>query len=267
MEIKLLWVALIAYVLAGALSIITAIFGKQKDRAVLLMMVIGLALHTTSIALRWERLGHGPFVTMFEILSSNVWSFSLIYTLAYWRMRIARAASPVVLSILFIMMGWLLMANPGVGNLPPTYRTIWLYIHIGFGKVHLGAALIAVGIAGIIILRSLGFTKRFAGLSDDQSLDHTMVRLMRIALVFQTLMLIAGAIWAQGAWGRYWAWDPLETWAFLSWLMLGIYLHIRAAYRITPLMSSAMVIGIYVLAFLTFFGIPFVSMTPHKGAI
>lgn len=267
MELKLLWAALIIYVIAGVISIFATIFGKRKERTVLLVMLCGVLLHTASIALRWERLGHGPFVTMFEILSSNVWSFSLIYTVAYWRMHIARAASPVVLSIIFIMIGWLLMSNPGEGNLPPTYRTIWLYVHIGFGKFHFGAALIAVGIAGIIILRSMGITRWFSNLADDKTLDGIMVRLMRVALVFQTLMLIAGAIWAQGAWGRYWAWDPLETWAFLTWLMLGLFLHARAAYKVSPFASATMILGIYMLTFSTFFGIPFISVAPHKGAI
>ena len=57
----------------------------------LLLMVAGLVLHTVSIVLRWERLGHGPFVTMYEILSSNVWSMMLAFALTYWRIPTGHA--------------------------------------------------------------------------------------------------------------------------------------------------------------------------------
>jgi len=81
------------------------------------------------------------------------------------------------------------------------------------------------------------------------------------------LMLVAGAVWAQDAWGRYWAWDPLETWAFVTWLTLAGFLHARASLKLAPAAGAAMIMAVFVVAFLTFFGVPFVSMAPHKGAI
>jgi ABC-type transport system involved in cytochrome c biogenesis permease subunit len=80
-------------------------------------------------------------------------------------------------------------------------------------------------------------------------------------------MLIVGAVWAQDAWGRYWAWDPLETWAFATWLALALVLHARATFRPAPRWHGAMLIAVFVLAFLTFFGVPFISTAPHKGAV
>jgi ABC-type transport system involved in cytochrome c biogenesis permease subunit len=88
---------------------------------------------------------------------------------------------------------------------------------------------------------------------------------MAFAFVFHSLMLIAGAVWAQDAWGRYWAWDPLETWAFMTWLALGASLHLRLTYRIPPWIGWLLILGVFILAFLTFFGVPFVSLAPHKG--
>ena len=69
-----LWLALLAYVGAGILAIFGTVFGRRPERTVLALLVVGLVLQTLAIGLRWERLGHGPYVTMFEILSSNVWS-------------------------------------------------------------------------------------------------------------------------------------------------------------------------------------------------
>ncbi len=267
-ELQILWAAIVAYVLAGVLAVIGVALGKRPQRTVLGFMLAGLALHTVSIGLRWERLGHGPFITMFEILSSNVWSLMLAYTFAYWRIPRIRPSAAVALPVMFIMMGWLMVAHPGEGHYPPTYHTPWLYIHIGLGKVFLGAVLVAVGLAGVILLRRAGVgVKRFAQLPEDRQLDELAFRCMAIGLVFHTLMLIAGAIWAQDAWGRYWAWDPLETWAFLTWLAVAATLHARVAFRVSPAVHATMILAVFVIAFLTFFGVPFVSEAPHQGAV
>ncbi len=267
-ELRVLWAAVVAYVLAGSLAIFGVLLRKRPERTVLALMVIGLLLHTLAIAARWDRLGHGPFVTMFEILSSNVWSLMLAFAIAYWRLPAIRPVAALVMPILFTMMGWLMTVSPGEGHLPPTYHTVWLFIHIGFGKVFLGAVLVAVGLSGVILLRQTNFgSNSFHRLPNDDRLSELAYRCMAIGFVFETLMLIAGAIWAQDAWGRYWDWDPLETWAFITWLIVGVSLHARMTFRLTPRLGSWLVMAVFVSAFLTFFGIPFVSETPHQGAV
>jgi cytochrome c-type biogenesis protein CcsB len=268
LELKILWAAVVAYVLAGSLAIFGVAFKKRPERTVLALMVVGLLLHLIAIVARWHRLDHGPFVTMFEILSSNVWSLMLAFSLAYWRLPAIRPAAAVVMPILFTMMGWLMTANPGESYMPPTYHTVWLFIHIGFGKVFLGAVLVAVGLSGVILSRRWAFAQaRFQRLPADDRLSELSYRCMAVGFVFETLMLIAGAIWAQDAWGRYWDWDPLETWAFITWLIVGISLHVRVTFRLSPRLGAWLVLGVFVAAFLTFFGVPFISQAAHQGAV
>jgi len=267
-ELPWLWAALLAYVFAGSLAAGGLVLGRMPERAVLAMIAVGLALHAASIGIRWERLGHGPFITMFEILSSNLWSLLFIYALAFARVKAIRPSAAFVLPALFIMMGWLLVTSPRDGHFPATYRTVWLYVHVGLGKVFLGAVLVSVGIASIVLARSWGIgTQRFARLPASERLSELAFRFLALGLVFETLMLITGAIWAQDAWGRYWAWDPLETWSFLTWLMLAFTLHLRATLRVGPPVGAALVIATFCVAFLTFFGVPFLSTAPHKGAV
>lgn len=265
-ESRALWSALIAYVLGGSFAVGSAVLGKKAERLVFALIVIGLAAHTASLGLRWVRLGHGPFVTLFEILSSNIWSLLLIYAIAYWRVRAVRPTAAIVMPVLFVMMGWLLTASPQAGHLPATYHTTWLYVHVGLGKVFLGAALIAVGLSGVILLREAGWA-RIPALPANDRVDELSYRFLALGLVFESLMLIAGAIWAQDAWGRYWAWDPLETWAFITWLSLAFAMHLRFTLKPSPRTGALMALAVFVLAFLTFFGVPFVSTAPHKGAI
>jgi ABC-type transport system involved in cytochrome c biogenesis permease subunit len=267
-ELQLLWTALFAYLAAGTIAIVGVVMQRRPERTVLALVVLGLAVHAASLALRWERLGHGPFITLFEVLSSNVFSLLAVFAIAYARVRAIRPTAAVVMPILFLMMGWLLVANAEDSHLPQTYQTLWLWVHVGLGKVFLGSVLVAVGISGVVLLRAAGIgAARFAGLPDDAKLERLAFRFMVLGFVFETLMLVAGAIWAQDAWGRYWAWDPLETWAFMTWLTLAFFLHLRATTRLAPALGSAAIVAVFVLAFLTFFGVPFVSTAPHKGMI
>jgi ABC-type transport system involved in cytochrome c biogenesis permease subunit len=112
--------------------------------------------------------------------------------------------------------------------------------------------------------RGRGWFQRMPG---DAALDALAWRFMLAALVFESLMLIAGAVWAQDAWGRFWAWDPLETWAFVTWLALAAAVHARITWRVGPRQGALMIAAVFVIAFLTFFGVPFVSLAPHKGAV
>lgn len=267
-ELQLLWLALMLYTLAGSTAVGAAVLAKRPERIILATIMIGLAVHAVSLGLRWERLGHGPFITLFEILSSNVWSLLAIFALAYWRVPALRSAAVVVMPVLFVMMAWLLVTSPAAGHFPPTYRTVWLYVHLLFGKVFLGMVLIAVGVSGLILLRHAGTgAAALARLPDEVRLEELAFRFIMVGFIFEALMLVAGAIWAQDAWGRYWAWDPLETWAFATWLTLAFFIHLRVTIKLRPCYSAALIMAVFVLAFLTFFGVPFVSTAPHKGAV
>ena len=266
-EFAWLWVAIFSYVAAGSLALGGAALRCVPERAVLGLLCAGLALHAVSLGLRWVRLGHGPFVTMFEVLSSNVWSLTLVFAIAYARVRVVRPTAAFVLPVLFLMMGWLLTASPEASHLPPTYHTPWLWVHVGFGKVFLGAVLVALGLSGVILWRALRGAERFPALPDDVRLERLAFRFMVLGFLFESLMLVAGALWAYDAWGRYWAWDPLETWAFATWLLLAAFLHARVTLRLAPAAGAAMVLAVFTLAFLTFFGVPFLSIGPHKGVI
>ena len=266
LELRVLWSAIVCYVIGGSLAIGAVVWRKRPERVVLALIVLGWLLHTAALLIRWERLGQGPFVTMFEILSSNIWSLVLVFVIAYWRIPQIRASAAVVMPILFVMMGWLMLSSPGEVHFPRSFRTPWLYIHVGLGKVFLGAMLVAVGLAGVIQLRrSTAAMRWFQRLPPDKQLDDLAYRFMALALIFNGLMLVAGAIWAQDAWGRYWAWDRLETWAFITWLLLALALHLRMTYKPAPRLSSAMAFAVFGIAFLTFFGVPFLSDRPHQG--
>ena len=259
-ETTLLYLACGCY----SLGFVCAYLGRESFayRRVIFFTVAGLLCHSVNLGLRWERVGHGPFINLFEILSSNLWSLMLAYLLFLTWARDHRSVARYIVPLLALLMLWLLSTTPRDTYLPPTYDTIWLYFHVFSGKLFLGLLMLATGMSILEMMHS----KSAGGSTQIVASKSLSYRLLAFAFCFESLMLLFGAIWAQDAWGRYWAWDPLETWAFLTWLSVIFVLHWRLSHPLHRVYAM-LVIGCFILAFLTFFGVPFISTAPHKGMI
>lgn len=261
------WAGSAFYAMAAFVAVVGGVKAPLRERLVSGLLILGFVLFAIVIAVRWLRIGHGPFISLFEILASSLFSLGLVYALIYWRLPALRPAVAVVMPVMLVPGLWLLTVSPADSHLPPSYDTPWLWVHVATGKIFLGICLAALGLAGVVLLRRGGVAHRFGAMPADAALDQLAWRFMGVALVFQSSMLISGAVWAQGAWGRYWGWDPIESWAFLTWLALAAALHLRTTRRVAPWLGAVMILAIFVLAFLTFFGVPFISLSPHKGAV
>lgn len=279
-EVGWLWAGLAAYAMATWMAFrganrLASVTGaaapeltRNYEQRVLVLLSTGVALLTICLAVRWMRIGHGPFVNLFELIISQMFSLGLIYAVVYWRWPVLRPTALVVLPTLWILGAWVLTLTPDAVPNPPTYFNNWKWAHVGFGKFFLAFCLLGTGLGGLILLRRRPrFAAMLRTLPDDATLDYFAWRFMLLAFIFESLMLIAGAVWAQDAWGRYWAWDALETSAFLNWLALGAALHARFTYRISYTTNAAVIIGLFVFAFFTYFGTPFYSEAAHKGVI
>jgi ABC-type transport system involved in cytochrome c biogenesis permease subunit len=266
LEQDLLLAGLALYAAASVAAVVAATL-RRAGRVPLAVLALALAVHGGAILLRWHRLGHGPYVDLYEVLSSNVWSLHLALLTACLVLPPIRATLALALPLLQIGVAWLLSLTPVDNPLPVTYDTVWLPVHVWLGKVFLGCVLAAVAVSLVILARRIPRGPRFSLMPASIALDELAYRLVLIAFVFESLMLVVGAVWAQDAWGRYWAWDPLETWAFTTWIMVIAFLHLRATRRPSATLSAMLVVGLFLLAFSTLFGMPFVSTAPHKGAV
>jgi ABC-type transport system involved in cytochrome c biogenesis permease subunit len=276
-EIPWLWSGLGAYFVATLIAIygvapryagMPIVKTKNHEYIVLGFLILGVLLLAVAISARWMRIGHGPWISLFELLVSQLCSLGLIFMLLYWRLPGLRPSAVIVLPVMWILGSWVLTLEPTASHFPATYYNTWKWVHVGLGKIFLALLLAAVGLAGVLILRQTPRGKVwFRSMPSDTIVDRFAWRFMMLALVFDSLMLIAGAVWAQDAWGRYWAWDALETSAFLTWLFLAIGLHVRLSYRVPPLLSGLIIIGIFVMAFATYFGTPYLSPAAHKGMV
>ncbi|MFN0318490.1 MAG: cytochrome c biogenesis protein CcsA [Burkholderiales bacterium] len=226
-----------------------------------------IVLTAMGLATRWWTSGQGPFLTLYEILLSNLFSLGLIFWLAVRLATAAREGAPFVLALLALLAFWTWFLPTEVTPLPPTFGNPWLWVHVLSGKLFLGTYLVATGLAIRLLMRRMGRRAQGEENPAPGALDREIWKFAALAFVFESMMLVAGAAWAHDAWGRYWAWDPLETSAFITWFALAILLHARLAVRMNPPTQWTLVCVVFVLAFLTFFGVPFLSLAPHKGIV
>lgn len=277
-ELPWLWAGLAAYAIATVIVIRAIVFGnampvgavvnRAYEKYVLILTVSAVALLAMSLAERWVRIGHGPFVNLFELLISQLFSLGLIFAIVYWRFPVIRPAAIIIFPALWVLGIWVLLLDAVAVPNPPTYFNDWKWAHVGFGKVFLGLCLMGTGLAGVILLRGAPrLASWFRQMPSDTVLDFFAWRFMLLALIFESFMLIAGAVWAQDAWGRYWQWDALETSAFLNWLVLGACIHARLSYRMPIRIGAIAIIAIFMFAFFTYFGTPFYSQAAHKGVL
>lgn len=265
-----LWlqIAAVCYLLAGFLALQELLQRRLLGRWIGLSTLVGSFFVGVSIAARWQNFGQGPFITLYEVLLSSLWSLGLVYGLAYWFNPKLRAGAPLALGIILLLFLWAATVDSGYTPLPPTYATPWLWAHVLSGKLFLGCCLVALSLALPLLLpQAWSRLPLLLHGTDAHTLELLSWRWLALAFVFHSAMLIAGAVWAQDAWGRYWDWDPLETWAFATWLCMAGGLHARSAMGIGPRLGSTIILASFVLAFLTFFGVPFVSLNPHQGAV
>ena len=232
-------------------------------------LLINLAwiMFLLTIIVRWVTLGQGPFMTLYEVLISNLFSLGLIFSIACYLNKSVQPAAAALSFILSILGIWSLATSTTPVPLPATFENNWLWIHVAAGKIFLGTCLVAVALSLTCLLQMYFMRLMPAHLRIPETAENTIWRYLSLAFIADSVMLLAGAVWAHDAWGRYWAWDPLETWSFITWLVLAIVLHLRLTFTLPRWVYWSMINGVFVLAFLTFFGVPFISLAPHKGVM
>ena len=236
--------------------------GRSSWPAVSGGLAIILALLTAAVAGRWLRESQGPFLTLYDVLLSNLFSLTLVYLVVAWLVPALRTSSAIVLGFLGVLGVWSLTVSAEAVPLPATFDNPWLWLHVTAGKLFLGLCLAAAATSLWLLAKPKG-----AGQSGGD-MDAAVWLTLSLAFVCHSFMLIAGAIWAHSAWGRYWAWDSLETWTFITWLCIALLLHVRVTFRRLPVTYGwSAVIAIFGLAILTFLGVPFLSVAPHKGVM
>jgi cytochrome c-type biogenesis protein CcsB len=208
--------------------------GSRALRTGMALTVIGFALHAVGVALRGFAAGYAPWSNMygFAITATGI-IVGVFLLVQFW--QDLRFLGAYIVGFCLAFLG-LATVNfyVAVAPQPPALQSAWLVMHV-FVAI-LGTSFFALG-GGLSFVQLLQARREARGgegmrflstLPDSERLENLAYRLILVGFVFWTFTLIAGAIWAERAWGRYWGWDTKEVWTFIIWTIFAGYIHARA---------------------------------------
>lgn len=262
LEGALLWAAMACYVMALVACLAGSLFGLARIEAVTRRWwPIALGLHFAAGIVRWIATGHAPVMRSYENSLSGSFFVGLIFLLVSVRFPVAGKALPGTLALQILILGNGMMAPATAGPLEPPFKSAWLAVHVLFAWLAFGSYLVASVLAGLYLRAGGGQAPALqaGGGQAPALLDDVGGRLIAFGSVADTVMIASGAIWAHGLWGRYWGWDPVETWSLVSWLTYGVNLHLRFALGWKGRRAAWLAIASAATVVVTFFGIGVVS--------
>ncbi len=218
-----------------------AAFKKETlEKLATRVQLVALLVHTAAIVLRGIAMGRLPMANQYEFATAFVWALCLVSLIFIHKFRfpvLGAFASPVTL-LLALYAGLKKLSElqtieasgvDSIRNLMPALRSSWLGIHVS-------TVIVAYGAFGVSFVLSIMFLLRdrfsVGGFWDThipakEKLDTISYRSVSLGMMFLTITINIGGIWAENAWGSYWTWDPKETWALVTWLIYLVYLHLR----------------------------------------
>ncbi|MDH6130408.1 c-type cytochrome biogenesis protein CcsB [Kitasatospora sp. GP82] len=218
--------------------------GDLAGRIAVSLTVLGALLHAGAVLTRGLSVMRWPWGNMYEFSCA----FGLTMVLAYLGLLAAKKkvrwlGLPVMVAVLLILGLAVSVLYTDSEQLVPALHSYWLAIHVSTATI-CGGAFYAAFVATLLFLGKDRYDQRIElGLTTGPfntpasiwqrlpaagSLDKLSYRINAMVFPLWTFTIIAGAIWAEAAWGKYWEWDPKETWSFITWVAYAAYLHARA---------------------------------------
>lgn len=254
----LLWPAMFGFLSVVVMYLMVAVFKKDRLESVAWRVFIAAFLfQTASIAARWIISGRIPVMVSFEHYQLGAWFIgltTLMGGLIYRQLRIAAMGSAAVM---LFMIGVGMTTYSAMDPLRPPFRSNWLFIHIGFSWFAWGCFVVATVLAVAYLFKRPGKAncRVIEKFPTREVMDELMIKLVLFGFICQGLMIAAGAIWAHQLWGRYWGWDPIETWSLVCWLAYGLVLHLRLMMNWKGAKMAVMVILAILTAIMYFWGV------------
>ena len=200
---------------------------------------LGLALHLTGVVTRGVAVHRVPWGDMYEFVTALTCVTVVFFVVLMMRYRAWHLGVFVMAAVVIALgLAQTVIYTPA-GPLVPALKSYWLAIHVAAMTLSVGIFFVAA-VLGVVYLFAERYTRRVAAgqspanhgimrrLPGAEELDRLTYRTVVFGFPIWTFGIIAGAIWADQAWGRYWGWDPVETWAFITWVVYACYLHARA---------------------------------------
>ncbi|MEE4264092.1 MAG: c-type cytochrome biogenesis protein CcsB [Desulfobacteraceae bacterium] len=199
--------------------------------------VSGVACNTAGIILRWVEsyqlgFGRAPLSNLYESLVFFAFTIAALYLIIEQRYH-NRTIGAFAVPLAFLSMAYASL-SPNISDqiqpLLPALKSNWLIAHVVTCFIGYGAFAVAFGISLMYLLKngsSGGKHRSLSPFPEAKVLDELTYRMIMLGFLFLSIGIITGAVWANSAWGRYWGWDPKETWSLITWFVYATLLHAR----------------------------------------
>ena len=200
------------------------------------LTVLATAVLAGGMLFRGLAAGRVPWGNMYEFMVAGALVVAVVYLTLVARLGISWLG-PVVTGVVVVVLGLSILVYVPAGPLVPALDSYWLLLHVSAAAIAGGGFVVGAGASALFLVKDRA-ERRVPGsgergllgrLPTTAAMDRLAYRVHAFAFpVWTFAALIAGPIWAQNAWGRYWGWDPKEVWAFITWVVYAGYLHARA---------------------------------------
>jgi len=266
----------IIYMLMGFLLLILHLTDIFKHKASLdkylnagiYPFLLIFVVYTAGLAIRWYISGHAPWSNGYEAMIFVGWATALSGLLFARKSSISLSVTGILSGIALMVAGMSWM-NPEITNLVPVLKSYWLIIHVAvitssYGFLAMGALL---GLLNLILMIARTKKNNLRLKDSIQEISYIIEIALTIGLLMLTIGCFLGGVWANESWGRYWGWDPKETWALVSILFYSAILHLRNIPKTNNqfILSSMALIGFSTIL-MTFFGVNYYLTGMHSYA-
>ncbi|MWW25184.1 cytochrome c biogenesis protein [Algibacter lectus] len=225
------------YMYAGTIMFVLLVFQIFKSHSkglstaikVFKFIVIGLfVLHTAGLIVRWYLSGHAPWSDAYESMIYVAWA-TMLFGLLFGRKSDLTMASTAFVTAMILMIAHWNWMDPAIANLQPVLNSYWLMIHVAvivasYGPFTLGMIL---GVVSLFLMIFTNKENKERMLLNIKELTVINEMALTVGLVMLTIGNFLGGMWANESWGRYWGWDPKETWALISIMIYAFVIHMR----------------------------------------
>lgn len=250
-------------------GVIRGIKGKSLFiKAASALLLVGFLFHTIGLGLRWYISGHSPMSNGYESMLFISW-VTLLAGFIFSRKSSFALSATAVLASMTLMVAHLSFMDPEITNLVPVLKSYWLTLHVSvitgsYGFLGLGAIL---GLITLILLAMVNPSNREQISNTIDELTVINYKSLTLGLYLLTIGTFLGAVWANESWGRYWGWDPKETWSLITIIIYSIVVHSR----FIPSMKDVYIFNLsslvaFASVLMTYFGVNYYLSGLHSYA-
>ncbi len=264
------------YLYAGVLFFILLLLQIFKSNQLISWLVKGFKilllflfiLHTGGLAARWFISGHAPWSDAYESMIYVAWATQFFGLVFGRKSAITMASTAFVAGMILMIAHWYWM-DPAIANLQPVLNSYWLMIHVAvivgsYGPFALGMIIGVVALLLMVIASPQNKQKIKLQIKELTIINELA---LTVGLIMLTIGNFLGGMWANESWGRYWGWDPKETWALISIMIYAFVIHMRLIPGLRgPWIFNLMSVVAFASIMMTFFGVNFYLVGLHSYA-